>query len=423
MTKKAAIKFPYVFEKNGRIGRIYKAADGTFPTYFLFAGKPDRNSFTQFDRAKSYLSNEFDKLDIQSTDSASLYALSRDRKYYHDLEQLLHSKTDGATLRDAVDFYLTARPKTKFKPLTVAECSDKFILDKTKDNLSAFQIKSLRNHLKRFGEAFGKKRMHEVTSEEIKNWLHSQKDRKSKLAWSIKYKINVLGSLVTFAKHSKDTFKAFPNSWGPTEFELVRKPKRDLRGEVEIYSPHELDKQLDAAISHDIDLIPIIVLGAFLGLRPSEAHGEETKRPRLSWEAFDWHTKHLNLRFQKVRSKATRSIPIHPTAELWLRPFSKLKGAIWKARASHDERLSKICERAGIVKIQNGYRHSYASYRIIHLNHDYSVLAAEMGNSEREVINSYRRSILPKEADKWFQVRPPRDYEKALEAFLSKIAV
>lgn len=415
-------RFPYSFEKNGRKGKIYLTSKGTFKTYFVFAHKQNQNVFATFEGAKSYLSKEFDKLDTNAADSASQYPLSRDRKYYHELEELLGTEA-GATLRDAVDFYLSARPKTKFKPITVKDCSEKFLADKKNDNLSNFHTRSLKKHLRRFGETFGTKKIHEITSEQIKDWLHSQKDKRTNRKWSIKHKRNVLGSLVTFARYAKDTYKAFPHVLSPTEFELVRKPKNDIKDEVEVYSPEELSRQLKAAIEHDVEVIPVILLGAFFGLRPTEAHGEEMTRPKIRWDAFDWQNKLLHVRFQKVRSKPTRSIPIHPIAALWLAPFKKLKGSIWKKSAAYDERLTKICSKANCSKIWNGYRHSYASYRIVHLKYDYAAVAAELGNSVQEVIKSYRRNVLPKTADEWFSVKPPRGYGTKIKAYLSKVSV
>lgn len=422
MSKRLLQKFPYVFEKNGRKGKIYRTKGGVFSTYFIFAHKKKRNTFTAFDRAKKHLSDEFDTIDSNSADSRSLHPLSRDRKHYSELEQLLSDQADGASLRDAVDFYLAHRPKTKFKPLTVRECKEKFLADKTQLNLSNFQIKSLRKHLKRFEEEFGSRKIHEVTAQEITDWLHAQKDRKSKKRWSNKYKINVHGSLVTFARHAKKLYKAFPQSTVQTEFELVEKPKKDVQADVEVYSPEELSRHLNGALDHDLELLPVILICSFFGLRSTEAHGEEANRPKLRWEDFDWQNKVLHVRHQKVRSKPVRSIPIHPTAAKWLAPYKKLKGEIWRWKAAFDEHMGKMLKQIGCTRLDNAYRHSYASYRLVHLKHNYSQLAAELGNSEREVINNYRRNVLPKDADAWFAVKPPKGYTQKIAIWLSKNA-
>jgi hypothetical protein len=412
-------KFPYRFDKNGRTGKIYRAANGTFSTYFSLAGEKKRNTFKTFEAAKNYLSGEFETLDENRAESKAVYPLKHDRMYYHDLEAYLHAHTDGANLRDAVDFYVSQKPKSKFKPLTVTRCKEKFLADKQNEGLSYLQMRSLRKHLKRFEATFGSRQIHDITSEEIKNWLHTQKGGKPKKAWSNKYKANVLGTLVTFARVAKLEYKAFPNPAMLTDFELVKKPKPEERGEVEIYTAEQLAEHLNTAVEHDMEVLPLIVIEAFFGLRPTEVHGEEVKRPKLRWDAFNWERKFLHLRHQKVRSKLPRDIPIHPTAEKWLTPFRKLTGAIWKRKAAYDERMVKLHEKIGKPRVHNAYRHSYTSYRLIHLGHKYAALAVELGNSEREIIKSYRRNVTAEDADAWFAVEPPEGYAEKVAAYIA----
>ena len=413
------IRFPYPFEKNGRIGKIYRAKNGTFPTFFTFAGKEDRNSFSTFEAAKKYLSENFDTLDTRMADSSAAHPLKHDRMYYHDLEALLHAETDGATLRDAVDFYLSQKPKSKFTPLTVTKCKEKFLADKEKENVSYLQMRSLRKHLKRFEATFGTRQIHDITSEEINKWLHSQKGGKPRKEWSSKYKANVMGSLVTFARMAKTVYKAFPSASMLTDFELVKKPRPDPRGEVEIYTAKQLQEHLNAGIEHDMEVLPLIVIEAFFGLRPTEVHGEEVERPKLRWDAFNWERNFLHLRHQKVRSKLPRNIPIHPTAEKWLMPFRKLTGAIWKRKAAYDERMVKLHEHMGTQRIHNAYRHSYTSYRLVHLGYKYAELAVELGNSEREILKNYRRQVNKEDADAWFAVEPPKGYAEKVAAYIA----
>ena len=413
------IKFPYRFAKSGRVGSIYRSKTGKFHTYFSFAGEEDRNNFSTFEKAKEYLSENFDTLDSRVAESSAAYPLKHERMYYHDLEALLHAQTDGATLRDAVDFYLSQRPKSKFTPLTVSKCKEKFLEDKKRDNLSHLQLRTLKKHLKRFEETFGSRQIHDITTEEINTWVHSQKDRRTREKWSTSYKRNVLGSLVTFARQAKTTYKAFPNPAMLTDFELTKKPKRDDQEEVEIYTPKELEEHLTGALEHDMDVLPMIIIQAFFGLRPTEAHGEEVKKPKLRWEAFNWQRKFLHVRIQKVRSKQARHIPIHPTAEEWLAPFKHLKGPIWRYSAAYDERMVKLHEKIGTSRKENAYRHSYTSYRLVHLGYQYPKLAAELGNSEREIINSYRQDVLPDQADAWFAVKPPEGYAEKVAAYLA----
>jgi integrase len=206
---------------------------------------------------------------------------------------------------------------------------------------------------------------------------------------------------------------------GETEFQKVKNPKKDAKGEVEIYSPAEISKLLATAITHDIDLIPGLVFGCFEGLRPDEFHAENAKRKKLTWEAINWQDQRLHVMGQKVRSKATRDIPLHSVAEAWLTPFKALTGAIWGYTKAYDDKMRTLCAKAGLDRRYDAFRHSYASYRIRHLKGDLSQLANEMGNSPVELINSYKRNVTDKEADAWFAVMPPDDYCKAIRTVLA----
>ena len=61
-------------------------------------------------------------------------------------------------------------------------------------------------------------------------------------------------------------------------------------------------------------------------------------------------------------------------------------------------------------RIPDGFRHSYASYRIRQLKANLPLLAEEMGNSPREIIRSYKRNVTDAEANAWFNVMPPENY-------------
>jgi hypothetical protein len=79
-----------------------------------------------------------------------------------------------------------------------------------------------------------------------------------------------------------------------------------------------------------------------------------------------------------------------------------------------------VCDKAGVEKIYDGFRHSYASYRIRLLKGDLAELASEMGNSPSEIINSYKRNVTDKAANEWFAVMPPANYAKKIAAALKE---
>jgi hypothetical protein len=276
--KRGTIIFPHRFERNGRTGKIYKLGNGTFKTYFLFAGQPRQNTHGSFPSACEFLEAEFSKLDTDQANSLSLAPLNGSVRTYAELEGLLREKGDGATLREAVNYYLTHYRSKKLTPLTFKECGDRFVKSQQNDGNSPGQIATLKKHFKRFGRDFDSRKIHEITSLEITEWLNSQTDEKTGQPWSAKTRISNLGSLVSLSLFARKILKAIPDV-GETEFQAVKRPKKEQMEAVEIYTPDELAKLLRAAIETDIDMIPVLVLGGLQGLRPAEVHGEKVKRP------------------------------------------------------------------------------------------------------------------------------------------------
>ncbi len=409
------ITFPFAFEKNGRTGKIYKLGNGTFGTRFIFAGKTIRNTHATFENAFQYLDREFSRLDTDRANSLALHPLDGDVKNYAELEQLLRQEGGGASLREAVSYFLANSKNKRFEPQTFSACAASFLESQRANNISGIQIKTLAKHFRRFETEFATRKIHELTALEIGKWLGSRKDETTGEPWSVKTRRSVRGSLVSLSLYAQKILKAIPDN-GETEFQNVKNPKADAKAEVEIYTPAQLERLIDAALETDWELIPGIILGNLCGLRPYEFHGEGLERSRLKWEDFNWEDKKLHVTGQKIRSKATRDIPLQPATLALLKPFKGLKGVIWQYKKAYEDKMNALRKRAEVPSYHDGFRHSYASYRIRQAKQDLPLVAAEMGNSPQELLNSYKRNVTDADAVKWFSAKAPAGYAKKIAA-------
>jgi hypothetical protein len=82
--------------------------------------------------------------------------------------------------------------------------------------------------------------------------------------------------------------------------------------------------------------------------------------------------------------------------------------------------MLRLAKKAGVRRIHDGLRHSYASYRIRHLKGNLDQLAEEMGNSPREIIRSYKRNVTDAEANAWFDLMPPAHYWETVYNYIQK---
>lgn len=408
-TQIGRLKFPFTYEKNGRKGKIYKLASGKFKTHYTFAGKHPQNTFNTFASAFQHLDDVFSNLDTQKAGAIVTNQAKRDLKEWQELEEILQSQGDGASLRDAVLFFVANRQRQAVKPCEVSAAVEAFIQGKETENLSPSQLNNLKKHFRPFVKVFGSRQVHEVTSQDFSTWLGS-------FGWSAKTRKNVRGSLCSLSIYCRDILKALPP--GKTEFQIVKAPRQDGQMEVEIYRPEAFAQLLNAALENDVEMLPALVLGGFAGIRPSEFHAEVTNREPLKWEAINWRDAQLHITGQKVKSHATRDIPLCSAALDWLKPFKPLSGIIWQHRKAFDDKFQKLKNKADVESIPDGLRHSFASYRIRELKNDFKLLAREMGNSEREILKSYKRNVSDQEAKRWFGIMPPENYSELVNALL-----
>ncbi len=91
-------------------------------------------------------------------------------------------------------------------------------------------------------------------------------------------------------------------------------------GEVDFLYAKELKIILVALPAKRPELLPLVVLVCFAGLRPSEA-----VRIRMEWNEVG--DEYIRLPGNKSKTEHSRQIPIHPNLKLWRRcNFSALYG-------------------------------------------------------------------------------------------------
>lgn len=198
-----------------------------------------------------------------------------------------------------------------------------------------------------------------------------------------------------------------------TEADHLREaPDRDAN--VEIYQPGDMQTILDGLPDK---WIPFAAIGAFAGCRGAEIH-------RLDWKDIDLEERHITVESSKSKTGKRRVVPISNTLYAYLAPYAQETGWVCP-HYSHDSTLSQeftqAWTKAGIKveKIDNGFRHSYASYRIEEVK-SLPQVAWEMNTSERKLRDNYLELVSAKKLLQWKQIMPstklpkvPTDLPKA----------
>jgi len=168
----------------------------------------------------------------------------------------------------------------------------------------------------------------------------------------------------------------------------------------------ELHALLEAANRIHSDVVPMLAVGAFAGLRDAEIK-------RLDWSEVDLARGHIEVKAAKAKSARRRIIPIQPNLSAWLRPYAAMKGSVVPEGARG--KLDRVRKAAGLASWrQNGLRHSYASYRLAAM-HDAPRVAGELGHTSPQMLYStYREVVLPEEAERYWKIAPNGKSENVL---------
>jgi integrase len=300
----------------------------------------------------------------------------------------------GETITDAVKHRVDYLERVRRCNVTVAQLANEVIEAKHKDGRSSSYVYDLGLKLRRFCRAFGDRPVAAVTVEEIDKWLRD-------LDYSPKSRADFRANVGVLFSHAERL--------GIIDRNPVLRTSRPklIDAPPEIFTVQELRSLLEAATRVAPDVVPMLAIGAFAGVRDAEIK-------RLDWHEIDLARGHIEIKAAKAKSARRRIILIQPNLAAWLRPYSGLAGRVVPAGAR--KKLDRVREGSGLAKWpNNGLRHCFASYRLAAI-HDAPRVAMELGHtSPLMLFSTYREVVRPEEAESYWKIGPAVEAEKVVE--------
>jgi integrase len=303
-----------------------------------------------------------------------------------EMSEIIHARKTlaefGETIADAVRFRMDHLERVLRCKATVAELAQEVLEAKRKDGAAPRYLESLKLYLTKFSQAFGERPIAAITPEELDNWLRA-------LPYSPKSRANFrahIGVLFSYAKRRRMIDS------NPVLDTAVPKLHDNP---PEIFLVDELRALLEAAKP---DVIPMLAIGAFAGLREAEIE-------RLDWSEIDLARGHIEVTAAKAKSARRRIIPIQPNLSAWLAPFQGKSGPVVPVGAR--KKLLKARRESGLARWpRNGLRHSFASYRLAAIQ-DAPRVSAELGHTSPQMLyGTYREVVRPEEAQRYWEIFP-----------------
>ena len=315
-----------------------------------------------------------------------------------ELSDFIHARDRlagyGKTISDAVDFFADHLERIRRHGITVAQLGEEVLEAKAKDGKAPAYLADLRKRLTRFCRDFGARSVASIAVDELDTWLRdlplSPKSRAN-------YRANI-GVLFSYAEQRGIIDK--------NPIPRTAKPKL-IDKAPEIFKVDELRALLEAGSRIAPDVVPMLAIGAFAGLREAEIQ-------RLDWHEIDLARGHIEVKAAKAKSARRRIIPIQPNLARWLRPYSGRSGRVVPPGAR--KKLDRVRVEAGLAKWpNNGLRHSFASYRFAAI-HDPPRVSVELGHTNPQMLfSTYRELVLPEEAERYWKIGPAVEAEKVVE--------
>lgn len=267
---------------------------------------------------------------------------------------------------------------------SVSELVPEFIQTQEDDGVGERHLRSLKARLGLFKEHF-QCLVSSLTAAQLDDWLRAEQKKRSWAGRTRNHYRAAVSVCLSYARRKH----YLPRDW--VELDFVPKAVEE-DGIIEIYKPGDLNKILYP--NPDKDLLPVIVIGAFAGLRPSEIF-------RLTWDDFYFDTGELFVGKGKVRTAGNRVAPLLPVLQKWLKPLRKYKWVTRLTETSYVPILREWFKKTGVTQLHDGFRHSFISYRRA-ITKSLPQVSGETGTDVPTLTRRYCRPVPFEDAEAWF---------------------
>jgi integrase len=402
-------EFPITVKKGHATVKIYRVKNRDAHYYCVSYVTPQgrqRCNFAKLDLAKREANTVAQHL--ADGDIEALKLTGREKQIYVEAERAiagtglpLHSVAHefaraydilgGAHIIEAARWYKKT-VDVDLPQITVTDAVEKFRAAKEAEGVSAMYLKDIRGLLGDFARNF-QCPLSSIQPDDLRQYLNAK--RIGLVAKSNRRRLLV--TLFNFAK-AQGWLRANEETAADALGTYNIKQR-----EVEIYTPAEMARLLNAA---DPDFVPYIALIAFGGVRREELH------KGLLWQSINFDRGYIIVPASIAKTGRKRKIVMSENLLQWLAPFRVKSGPIFDI--DPQRRIAKVVKASGVKWKRNALRHSFGSYRMEQTKNEGQV-ALEMGNSPQVVKDHYFEIVDERAAKAYWSIKPlPKDDRKVI---------
>lgn len=282
--------------------------------------------------------------------------------------------------------------------VAVCEAVEDFLAYK-QSRVGPRQLEDLRGRLGRFSQDFGKRALSSIGAIEIDSWLSDLRSKRNPEGLEEPPFVSPLtrnhyrANLHALYKYATAKSRALCSINPIADLE----PEKVQILEPEAYSVEDVQKLMQTALDKMPELVPVVALGVFCGLRVSEASELDLSKIKSANE------------IKIIGKRDTRRLaPVTAAFRAWFEAQGRRNGKGWQLnRRLLASSMNELHEKAEVSQIDNGLRHTFISYRCAEIR-DIARVADECGNSVQVVNKHYRQLVTGEDAERFFALRPEK---------------
>ncbi len=407
--------------------RIRERREGCYVIQVRRSGLNHFETFASLDAAKL----KCEQLHTEQVNNG-LSAFEIDGRTRTDAKDAAQILAGRCSLADAARLWVKHNPDGG--AVTVSELVELYLSDLKRRNVRPATLADARIRLGKFAGDYGAVPVMSVTPENLAEWITlrgcgpvNQNNHRRKLGALFSYAVKrrVVDANPVLAVEPVPTDATLPTIWQPARVESV----------------------LRAAQSFNPDMVPVLAVMAWAGLRPHEA-------ARLDWQDVKLSERIIRIMPGTSKVRQARVVDVSDNLAAWLAPYQRDRGPIAPAQITINRWRVRLAAAAvvGIEKVQARFakqdglkgteikkkrlgwdaavqdarkadaelwphdilRHSCATAWLA-ANHDIHKLAEMLGNSAAVIRRHYKGMMTAKEAAQYWEIMPDKSGGKVIE--------
>ena len=361
-------------------GHIRATPRGTFRAEIYVDGKQQRPTFKTREEAEGYIDR------VRMTQERRSVPLTMTELV--EAREALDMLPEGVGLLEVVRQWVRGANMAEAHPVVAREALDTMIAEKVALGLRKRSAQSLSHHVGRFLEDFPGLCIHEITTAQFRDWLTANSYRGE-----------------TWNNYRRDLHSFL--GWCVREKHIATNPAtevpkaRSVSAMPACFAVADVKAFLDMAAKVAPEVVPFFATAFFAGIRSAELD-------RMTSDCFGPEYIHVGAGQAKIGQQ--RFVTILPTLAKWLEAFPptgplRLPGHRRQYRAIL-KALAEAEETQGFAWVDNGARHSFASYHLAAFR-DAGRTAHELGHQNASLLyNRYRTLATEADGVAYFAIIP-----------------